>query len=93
MLSSPKERPTLIPLVDHARCEARYACVNVGPENVFSVYQIDDADRRALSSLGRLRSRIHGGMTAYATRAEDCSGCGLCVDACDENAVRLVSAS
>jgi NAD-dependent dihydropyrimidine dehydrogenase PreA subunit len=33
---------------------------------------------------------FHGGRQAFAERAEQCSACGLCVQACPEQAITLV---
>jgi NAD-dependent dihydropyrimidine dehydrogenase PreA subunit len=79
-----------LPVVDHGRCEAERDCVRVCPVDVFEVRRIGEADFAALSALGRLRSRAHRRMTAYAVRPEACTGCGACVTACPETAVELV---
>lgn len=79
----------LIPVVDHARCEAKRDCVEVCPYDVFEVRRIDDADFAALSWLGKLRSVVHGRRTAYTPRAADCHACGLCVTGCPERAIKL----
>jgi ferredoxin len=50
---------------------------------------MDDADFDRLPFLGRIKSRVHGRMTAYTPRATDCEACGLCVEACPERAIRL----
>jgi NAD-dependent dihydropyrimidine dehydrogenase PreA subunit len=42
-----------------------------------------------MSALGRMRAFFHGGRQAFAVRAEDCHGCGLCVAKCPEGAIRL----
>jgi 4Fe-4S ferredoxin len=78
------------PVIDHSRCEAKRACVRVCPVNVFEVRRIEPAHYGQLSAFGRLRSVAHRRMTAYADRAEQCTGCGLCVTACPEQAITLV---
>ncbi|MDQ1360523.1 MAG: hypothetical protein QOJ44_900 [Acidimicrobiaceae bacterium] len=77
------------PVIDHARCEAKRDCVVVCPNDVFVVRPIDDADYEALGRLARLKVRAHGRQSAYAPNAGDCRGCGLCVVACPESAIRL----
>jgi len=86
------EPGALRPVVDHARCEGKRDCVRVCPYDVFEVRRIDDADFAALSFLGRLKSRAHRRMTAYAVRADACQACGLCVQACPEKAIKLRAA-
>jgi ferredoxin len=51
---------------------------------------IDAADREALGRLDRLKVRLHGNLTAYTPRLDDCQACGLCVVACPEKAITLV---
>jgi len=79
------------PVVDHRRCEGKKDCVDVCPEDVFEVRRIDDADFAALGFLAALKSRVHGRLTAYTPREHACVACGLCVVACPEKAIRLVS--
>lgn len=79
------------PVVDRGRCEGKADCVQVCPYDVFEVRRIDDEDFDALSFLGKLKSRAHRRRTAYTPRADACKACGLCVVACPERAIRLVS--
>jgi NAD-dependent dihydropyrimidine dehydrogenase PreA subunit len=80
---------TFAPVIDRSRCEGKAECVAVCPYDVFEVGRISDDDFRALSFLGRLKSRAHGKKTAYTPRADACLGCGLCVEACPESAIKL----
>lgn len=80
----------IVPVVDRNRCEGKRDCEVVCPYGVFEVRRIDDADFAALSFLGKLKSRVHGRLTAYTPRADQCRACGLCVVACPEQAIRLV---
>ena len=59
------------------------------PYPVFEVRVIDDADYARLSLLGRLKSRVHGRLTAYTPLAPDCRAGGKCVAACPEKAITL----
>jgi len=77
------------PRVDRGRCEGKSDCVAVCPYGVFEVRRIDTSDFRALSFMGRLKSRVHGRLTAYTPGADACQACGLCVVACPEDAITL----
>ena len=78
-------------VVDRGRCEGKGDCVEVCPYHVFEVRRIDDADYAALSLLGKLKSRAHGRKSAYTPHVDACRGCGMCVVACPEAALRLVA--
>ncbi len=80
---------TLVPVIDHGRCEGTRDCIDVCPNDVFEVRRIDDTDYQGLGRLTRLKVRAHGMMTAYAPHADDCRACGLCVVACPEQAIVL----
>jgi NAD-dependent dihydropyrimidine dehydrogenase PreA subunit len=85
----PDSPGTVVPIIDHARCEAKRDCVAVCPVDVFEVRRIDQSDFDRLGALGKLKSRAHRRMTAYAVRADDCEACGHCVTACPEHAITL----
>jgi 4Fe-4S ferredoxin len=79
------------PVVNRNACEGKRDCVAVCPYDVFEVRQIDDEDFSSLSFLGKLKSRAHGRLTAYTPHADLCQACGLCVVACPEKAITLVT--
>ena len=82
---------TYRPVVNRARCEGKHDCVDVCPYNVFEVRKIDEDEYRAQSLLVRFKLLVHGKKTAYTPNADACRACGLCVVACPERAITLVS--
>jgi len=84
---------TWMPLVDHARCEAKGDCVVVCPHDVFEVRPISAGDYESLGLMARLKVRAHGKKTAYTPNASQCQACGLCVVACPEGAITLLAPS
>jgi NAD-dependent dihydropyrimidine dehydrogenase PreA subunit len=79
------------PVIDRNRCEGKGECVRVCPFNVFEVRTIEAEDHDALSFMGRLKSAMHGRKSAYTPNAARCQACGLCVEACPEQAITLVT--
>ena len=77
------------PIVNQAKCEGKRDCVEVCPYDVFEVRKIDENDFDRLSFFGKMKSRVHGKMTAYTPRVDLCQACGLCVVACPEKAITL----
>jgi 4Fe-4S ferredoxin len=86
-----KQPPKVVRLVvSTARCEAKGDCEEVCPYDVFTVRKLNDAERKALPFVTRLKVMAHGGKQAFVTNPENCHSCGLCVAACPEKAIRLV---
>jgi 4Fe-4S ferredoxin len=78
------------PVIDRNRCEAKARCVEVCPFNVFEIRSLAPSDRAALSVVGRLKAWVHGNRQAYVNHPADCHACRLCIQACPEDAIRLV---
>lgn len=78
------------PIVDRNRCEAKEDCVRVCPYDVFEIRSLSATDRKSLSWLGKLKAWAHGNKQAFVVRPEACHACRLCIDACPEQALRLV---
>lgn len=87
-----KQQGLLAPVIDRNRCEGKEDCVRACPYDVFELGVLGSAERAKLSLVGKLKAWSHGGRQAFAVRAEDCHGCGLCVEACPEKAIKLARA-
>lgn len=71
--------------VDPRRCEGKEKCVEVCPMGVFAMGPMGPG----LPFLIRLKVRVHGGKQAKVDKEHLCAGCGLCVEACPEKAIRV----
>lgn len=80
----------VVPVIDRNRCEAKGGCVEVCPFKVFEIRSLAAADKATLSFVGRVKAWAHGQRQAYVVRPDDCHACRRCVEACPEDAIRLV---
>lgn len=85
-----RQRPGVIrPVVDPARCEGKADCVRVCPVDVFEIVRIPDETFSHLPIFAKFKVFVHGMKTAAMPNVDACEGCGLCVAACPEKAIRL----
>ena len=88
-LDCPGPRGAWTPVIDHRRCEAKGPCVTACPYDVLGIQRISAADWAELGTIAKLRSTAHRRRTAYVVTPDACRGCGLCVEVCPEQAIRL----
>jgi NAD-dependent dihydropyrimidine dehydrogenase PreA subunit len=81
-----------VPVVNRSRCEGKEDCVRVCPYDVFEIDTLGAEHRAELSFFARFKATVHGNRQAFAVRADQCHGCGLCVAACPEKAITLARA-
>jgi NAD-dependent dihydropyrimidine dehydrogenase PreA subunit len=82
----------MVPVIDRNRCEGKADCVAVCPTNVFVVGVLPPGERAGMSWRGKLKGFGHGWKQAFTPNAAACEACGKCVEACPEEAIRLVRA-
>ena len=86
-----KQAPGLMrPVIDRNRCEGKEQCVAVCPYHVFTMATVAPELRSGLTLRGKLKGFAHRWQQAFASNADACHACGLCVSACPEQAIALV---
>jgi len=83
---------TMVPVIDRNRCEGKAACVAVCPKQVFVLGVLERGQRAGISWRGRVKGWAHGWKQAFTPNAAACEACAKCVEACPEEAIRLVRA-
>ena len=78
----------LMPLVDFNSCGAKEDCVAICPYDVFEMRPISTEDKANLNLKGKIKTFFFKNK-AYLTNSALCHACGLCVQACPENAIKL----
>jgi 4Fe-4S ferredoxin len=80
---------TVVPIIDPMRCEAKGPCVPACPYDVLEIRPVLPEEKAKLPFMGRVKLFVHGGKQAVVVNGDACQGCGLCVKACPERAIRL----
>ena len=83
----------MVPVIDRMRCEAKGPCVPICPYDVLVIRTVSPQERSAMPLLGKVKLFVHGGKQAFVLDADACRGCGLCVKACPERAIKLQTRS
>ena len=81
----------VIPVVDLNRCNANGVCTHVCIQNVFRLRQISAEQFGQLSFMGKVKTIFSDNRKAFVEYPERCLNCGLCVSACPEKAIKLVT--
>jgi 4Fe-4S ferredoxin len=79
----------MVPVIDPMRCEAKGPCIPICPYDVLALHVVPQSEKAVLPLLGRFKLFVHGGKQAFAIDPDACRGCGLCVQACPEKAIKL----
>ena len=81
----------LVPTIDRTKCEGGYhhactdakcPCVPACPYGVLEIRPLTAEDKRLLSFGHWFRAWVHQNRQAYVVKADGCTACGRCVQAC-----------
>jgi len=82
---------TFVPTIDRTKCEGGYhhacadaqcPCVSACPYSVIEIRALTAEDKRFLSLGDRFRAWVHRNRQAYVVKADGCTACARCVEAC-----------
>jgi NAD-dependent dihydropyrimidine dehydrogenase PreA subunit len=79
----------MVPMIDPMRCEAAGPCVPICPYDVLVIRTVSPEEKARFPLVGRLKLFVHGGKQSFVLNPDACRGCGLCVRACPEKAIKL----
>ena len=87
-----EQKPGLFaPSIDRTKCEGGYhhvcaeakcPCVPACPHGVLEIRSLTAADKRLLSLGDRFRAWVHRNRQAFVVKADSCTACARCVQAC-----------
>lgn len=83
-----EEGGKLKPIVNFNNCGAKEDCVAVCPYQLFEMQPIGAKDKAELNLKGRIKT-FFDKRKAYLIDPNNCHACGLCIQACPENAIKL----
>jgi 4Fe-4S ferredoxin len=79
----------MVPVIDPMRCEGAGPCVPICPYDVLIIRTVSSEEKAKFPVVGRFKLFLHGGKQAFVLNPDSCRGCGLCVTACPEKAIKL----
>ena len=88
---NPKQKR--IPVIDYNRCTGQGICVEVCPEDIFEIRNLDQIEFcEETKATGFCPEPRFGtkDKRSYPVSVENCTECGECVDKCPEKAITLI---
>ena len=85
-----------IPVIDYNRCTGQGICVEVCPENIFEIRNLDQIEFCEDTKASGICPEPHFATKdkrSYPVNIDDCTECEECIEKCPEKAIRLVPKS
>ena len=82
-----------VPVIDYNKCTGQGVCVEICPENIFEIRNLDqimyceDTKTTGLCPEPRYDTKKD---RSYPVNIDNCTECGICIDKCPEHAITLV---
>jgi NAD-dependent dihydropyrimidine dehydrogenase PreA subunit len=83
-----------IPVIDYNKCTGRGICVEVCPEDIFEIRNLDQIEFCEETKTAGLCPEPHyaaKGKRSYPVNIDNCTECEICIEKCPEQAIKLVT--
>jgi len=85
-----------IPVIDYNKCTGQGICVEVCPENIFEIRNLDQIEFCEDTKASGICPEPHFATKdkrSYPVNIDDCTECEECIEKCPEKAIRLIPKS
>ena len=82
-----------IPVIDYNKCTGQGICVEVCPENIFEIRNLDQIEFCEDTKASGICPEPHFATKdkrSYPVNIDDCTECEECIEKCPEKAIKLV---
>lgn len=88
-----EDQEKLIPVIDYNKCTGKAVCVEVCPEGIFEIRNLDQiqfCEETKASGICPEPRYATKDKRSYPVNIDKCTECGICIEKCPEQAIRLI---